>query len=144
MKRALFAAALAFASPATAQSIDALASTCKSGDTLACARGAALAREALDAPRDFFFVSTGCQQRDANACARLGVYFRMGVGTKQDYRLSRRHSEFACKAGVATGCLQLGFLYNEGQGVAKSRTRAQQYYRKACDLGLPPHLQMVC
>lgn len=140
----MIAVAIAVAAPAVAQSIDALAIACKSGDTLACASGAALARETLDAPRDFFFVSTGCNQRDANACARLGVFYRMGIGTNQDYRLSRRHSEFACKAGIATGCLQVGFLYNEGQGVAQNSASAQRYYRKACDLGLPQHLQMVC
>lgn len=144
MKRAFFAFLLILAAPVVAQSIDGLAQACKGGDTFACAQGAALARQTLDADRDFFFVKNGCAQRDANACAKLGVFYRMGVGTKQNYKLSHKHSSFACKAGIARACLQVGFLHNEGQGLARSKPRAQQYYDKACALGLPEHLQMVC
>ncbi|HFC92320.1 MAG TPA: sel1 repeat family protein, partial [Leucothrix mucor] len=41
----------------------------------------------------------------------------------------------SCGAGNSDGCVELANLYYEGNGVKHSYSKAQAYYRKACDAG---------
>ena len=135
MKNLIFLIPLLFTPVAMAQSTDTLLRDCNAGDLKACEQGAAKARETLNANLDFKFVSQGCTLRDARACAKLGEFYRHGIGTKQNYRRAMKYSLLACDAGVADGCLRAGFLHNEGQSVPKSKSKAQAFYEKACRLG---------
>jgi len=57
------------------------------------------------------------------------------IGFSKDLSKSRMLKN-ACDGGDAKGCFNLGFLYEDGQGVRQNFSTANQYYGKACDLGL--------
>ena len=44
------------------------------------------------------------------------------------------HKE-ACEAGNAMSCNDVGTAYKYGTGVKRSYKKAQEYYRKACEMG---------
>lgn len=135
MKQLLPLILLLMAPMSFAQSTDDLLKSCNAGDVKACQTGAAKARETLNGNLDFKFVNQGCSLRDARACAKLGEFYRHGIGTKQNYRRAMKYSVLACDSGVADWCLRAGFLHNEGQSVPKNKAKAQAFYDKACALG---------
>ena len=41
----------------------------------------------------------------------------------------------ACEAGKASACLSVGNAYETGIGTKRSYKKAQEYFRKACEMG---------
>lgn len=41
----------------------------------------------------------------------------------------------ACDNKVATACYEFGLLYEQGLAVEKNKSKAKEYYDKACDYG---------
>ncbi len=54
------------------------------------------------------------------------------------YQKAAKLFQKVCDGGVAGGCSNLGHLYYNGQGLRQDKSRAKEYYGKACDLGHQP------
>lgn len=52
-----------------------------------------------------------------------------------DYKKALQSYKELCDAKEVKACSSLGYMYRNAKGVSENTTLAQQYYKKACDLG---------
>jgi TPR repeat protein len=83
-----------------------------------------------DLPRARSLFAAACQGKDVAGCNNLGwldvELKRVADGIKE---LGQ-----ACDGDYAMACHNLGLLYSDGKAVPANAPRAQQFYRKACQL----------
>ncbi len=74
-----------------------------------------------------------CHQKDFFlSCGDLGIYLS---GKRQDQKAVPLLQK-ACSLGDARGCYWLGHHVKNGDGIDKDPTKAQQYFKQACDSGI--------
>ena len=69
-----------------------------------------------------------CKKGNAGACARAG---RARIDA-QEYAVARPLLERGCQHGSAEACDDLGWIYDDGLGLEVDKTKAAQFYAKAC------------
>ena len=52
-----------------------------------------------------------------------------------DYAKAIKSYKKLCDEKEAKACTALGYMYRNAKGVSENTTLAQEYYKKACDLG---------
>lgn len=78
------------------------------------------------------------QDQWARNCFQLGEMYRRGLGTEQDYRISKTHYDAACLDGRHTGaCMQQAYISQKGTDGKVDLEHARALYDKACDLKDP-------
>ena len=50
--------------------------------------------------------------------------------------MAATHFSKACDGGIALACSNIGYMYKIGDGVTRDATKALEYLKKACSLGM--------
>jgi beta-lactamase hcpA len=66
-----------------------------------------------------------CNGGNVFSCGKLGAFYQLGQGIKQDYKKASELFSKACDMGYGESCVMLGFLYNNGQGVEQDYKKGQ-------------------
>lgn len=78
-----------------------------------------------------------CGQNEHRACYRLGWFKEEGQGVEANLEEAMDLYERACDASYAVACRALAIIYERGDiDVEKDTDKAEEYYAKACGLGL--------
>lgn len=119
--------------------IDNLIGQCSKNDARACsnlgyfyAHGKNGVEKDLEKATELFRKS--CNAGYNYGCVNLGlVYYE--TNKPENYKEQKELFEKTCEF-EAFSCLGLGAIYYNGKGVEKNKTKAEEYYKKACDMGL--------
>ena len=68
-------------------------------------------------------------QGNADAQAKLGSMYEMGLGVPQDYKEAAKWYRLAAEQGVVLAQTQLGSMYGKGQGVPQDYKEAVKWLR---------------
>ena len=79
------------------------------------------------------------QQHQASDCNQLTLQ----SFEKQDFANAMKWGQQSCALSDAQGCFYVGALHNDGQGVPSSKTEANIWYKKSCDLGYQPACEQM-
>ncbi|MFT7685461.1 MAG: TPR repeat protein [Candidatus Azotimanducaceae bacterium] len=75
------------------------------------------------------------EQGDAAAQSNLGMMYRTGKGTAQDFKLAVKWSRLSADQGYADAQWSLGNMYEEGQGLLQDYKMAHMWYNIAAANG---------
>ncbi len=71
------------------------------------------------------------EQGHADAQAKLGLFYDVGLGVPQDYAEAVRWYRKAAEQGNAAAQALLGIMYESGWGIARDPVRAHMWYNLA-------------
>jgi hypothetical protein len=87
------------------------------------------------ADRDAVACQGACAMDDWESCNTMAVLYEEGTGgVPVDFDAARRFHLRACDGGSGPGCYDLANFYVMGKDVGKNPRKAQEYFKKACDL----------
>lgn len=109
----------------------ALAKACSDG----CSHLGPLWSNVCDKTKQRKRLESACEQKDAEACAKLGYMLVKGVGGFQNKAKARGLFDESCSGGFSAGCLYLGIMWSSGEGGARDKAKARGFYQQACDGG---------
>lgn len=72
-----------------------------------------------------------CDLGEQSGCIQLAKTYDDGLGVKQDDNKALKIMQGVCDKGFGNGCTNLGYVYVRKGGDYK---KANQYFKKACDL----------
>jgi TPR repeat protein len=75
-----------------------------------------------------------CQDDEAEACFRSGIYFANGVEVAKDPARALALLDHACELGSAVACLNAGIDLQDGVGTAPDAVKAAARFKRGCDL----------
>lgn len=88
------------------------------------------------------YLSKGCKLNNKFACSNLGDLYLHAERDSKGYSLpkdTKKGFELkvkSCKLSNKVGCYDVGVLYHNGTGVRRNSKKSNEYFGKACDLGL--------
>lgn len=80
-------------------------------------------------------LQAACDAGKVDACSRLGMLYRQGLGISVDECRAAILFEKACTQGGPEGCVGLALMYEDGLCVEHDGGRAAALYEKACSGG---------
>ncbi|MWV62353.1 sel1 repeat family protein [Helicobacter saguini] len=84
-----------------------------------------------------------CENKNASACASLGLEYLYGLSLKQDVKKALDYMQKACDGGFAPSCGTLSVMYEKGTAdpylsdmptIKKDLKKAFKFAQKGCDL----------
>jgi len=76
-----------------------------------------------------------CALEDFESCHLMGLLYEEGKGgVPVDFEAARKFHERSCDGGFGQGCYAAAVFWDYGKSVSKSPRKAQQYFKKACEL----------
>ena len=80
---------------------------------------------------------------DFKAQYRLGVFYFVGAGVRQDVVTARTWLLKSAEQGYAPSQTYVGYLYEIGRGFIQSHSKAQEWYERAAEQGYEPAVRRV-
>lgn len=117
-----------------------LAKACDLGDAPSCAVGGKLAIDggpgaAPDLSRGLSLYEKACDLGENSVCGVAGYLYSFRK-ENPDYEKGIPLMEKSCAGGEAAICAVLGELYEKGPSGVRNEARAQELFKKVCDLGM--------
>lgn len=84
-----------------------------------------------------------CLEGNQGACVYVGLVYKDGKDTPQDFKQAYDLFQKACEQNNALGCAFEGLMYEQGLGRNVDRLQAIRLYQKACDGGIELSCQRI-
>lgn len=81
------------------------------------------------------YYELACNKNYMMSCVNLGNFYKDGRGgVDKDLEKAFDLNKRACDSDIAKGCNNVGYFYWKGEGADLDRTKAREYFVRACEL----------